>query len=178
MHTSADVCTSDLVAAEQRLLWSLRNRFDAERGYPGLHVQLFHRWFGLAMLERALSTFERLVADIEDGLSEVFGSPSQVTLSRGELSVLSLVAACQDGPCGFGDQLARRMVGIGPHARLMVDASSMGQLMLESGDRLPVRLAQARPAGTERHPVPGQDNMSDWRAAHGGANNQQIRVGA
>jgi len=167
MLTTADVCTADLSAGEQRLLWSLRNRYDAERSSPAMHLQLFHRWFGLAMLERALLAFERLVADIDEGLAEVLGRPSQSMLTRGELSLLSLVAVCQDGPCGFGDRIARRMVGVGPHARLMVDAASLGQIVLESGDRLPVRLAQARPLRAE--PAIDRDRLTaaDWLAAFG-----------
>ena len=140
--------TCELTGSEQKVLWVLRMMAEKKSSTPSIVLRFLHEWFGLANIERSFVAFERLVGDLCEALGEVVGSVRQSELVDEEMRILSLVAACQEGPTGFGGRIARELVGPAGCQRLHVNASELGRLTADAGLFLPVRLAWKEPSRT------------------------------
>lgn len=132
----SSVVVSQLGTAEQLLLWALRQR-RADRGSttPQL-VQGFLLACGLAGVELALGSFERLFDTLDDHGQCGVGPLHCAVVSRDEVTCLALLSAAQSGDRARLDRLATELVGTARAPALIGEARRLAEALTCAGHRL------------------------------------------
>jgi hypothetical protein len=126
-----------LGTGEQLLLWALRQR-RADRGETTpLLVQGFLLACGLAGVERALGSFERLFDALQgDGRCCGLGPLRCAVVSGDEARCLALLAAAQRGESWRAERLAAALVGDERAGELCGEARRLAAALTRAGYRL------------------------------------------
>jgi hypothetical protein len=147
MTTLSGVVVSQLGTAEQLLLWALRQRrADSGATTPEL-VQGFLLACGLAGVEPALGSFERLFDTLQHHGECSLGPLRCAVVSRDEATCLALLAAAQQGQSLRPGRLAAELVGPTRAPALIADAQRLADALTRAGHRLapPLRQQPATP---------------------------------
>jgi hypothetical protein len=135
MTALSTVVVGQLGTGGQLLLWALRQRL-ADKGEttPKL-VQGFLLACGLAAVERALGSFERLFDCLKlNARCEVGVCPLRCAcVSRDEATCLALLAAAQAGEAGRCERLAAALVDPERIAVLCGEARALAQVLAQAG---------------------------------------------
>jgi len=127
----------DLSLAEQVVVWSLR-RYRAGEGRLEVLAATYRQVFGLAEVERALASFGRVVAAIEQH-SRRRGAPAgldRLHLSPTESCVLRLIMAAQMEDADTADAVAAWLVTRGGRAALVEASRGFAACLAAAGQQL------------------------------------------
>jgi hypothetical protein len=147
----SSVVVGQLGTGEQLLLWALRQR-RADRGETTpLLVQGFLLACGLAGVERALGSFERLFDALQcDGRCGL-GPLRCAVVSGDEARCLALLAAAQRGESSRAERLAAALVGGERAGELCGEARRLAAALTRAGYRLAAPNLPPRPPTAAVH---------------------------